>query len=76
MRAGIAAILMGVGGILISFGTVVIVLSFFARQGDTRLELPAMATLTTVVLVVGAVMFGAGLLLGRVGRSSAPIRNS
>ena len=76
MRAGIAAMLMGVGGILISFGTVVIVLSFFARQGDTRLELPAMATLATGALVVGAIMFGAGFLLGRVGRSSAPIRNS
>jgi len=70
MRSGISAGLMGVGGILISFGAVIIVLSLFARQGDTRIELPAMTTLLTASIVVGAVMFGAGYLLGRIGRSA------
>ena len=70
MRSGISAGLMGVGGILISFGAVIVVLSLFARQGDTRIELPAMTTLLTASIVVGAVMFGAGYLLGRIGRSA------
>lgn len=70
MRSGISAGLMGVGGILVSFGAVIVVLSLFARQGDTRIELPAMTTVLTASIVVGAVMFGVGYLLGRVGRSS------
>jgi hypothetical protein len=70
MRSGISAGLMGVGGILVSFGAVIVVLSLFARQGETRIELPAMTTVMTGSIVVGAVMFGAGYLLGRIGRSS------
>jgi hypothetical protein len=70
MRSGISAGLMGVGAILVSFGAVIVVLSLFARQGDTRIELPAMTTVMTLSIVVGAVMFGAGYLLGRIGRSS------
>lgn len=70
MRSGISAGLMGVGGILISFGAVIVVLSLLARQGETRIELPAMTTVLTGAIVVGAVMFGAGYLLGRIGRNS------
>jgi uncharacterized membrane protein (UPF0136 family) len=71
MRSGFAAGLMGIGGILLSFGAVIVVLAFFARQGaDTRGQLPAMTTTAVGALVVGAVMFGAGYLLGRVGRNS------
>jgi hypothetical protein len=71
MRSGLSAGLMGVGGILISFGAVVVVLSLFARQGgDTRLELPAMGTAAAGSLVIGAVLFGAGYLLSRLGRDS------
>lgn len=72
MRSGLAAGLMGIGGILVSFGAVIVVLALFARQGAaTREQLPAMTTLAVGSLVVGAVMFGAGYLLGRVGRNSA-----
>jgi uncharacterized membrane protein (UPF0136 family) len=71
MRSGFAAGLMGIGGILLAFGAVIVVLSFFARQGgDTRLELPAMTMAAVAALVVGAVFFGAGYLLGRMGRNS------
>ncbi len=71
MRSGLAAGLMGVGGILISFGAVIVVLSLFARRGgDTRLELPAMGMAAAGSLVVGAVLFGAGYLLSRLGRNS------
>lgn len=66
---------MGIGGILVAFGAVVVVLSLFARQGgDTRLELPAMAMLATGALATGAVMFAAGFLLGRF-RNSADYRS-
>ncbi|HMI56362.1 MAG TPA: hypothetical protein VK494_09255 [Gemmatimonadaceae bacterium] len=72
MRSGIAAGLMGIGGILVAFGAVVVALSLFARQGgDTRLQLPAMAMLATGSLAIGAVMFAAGFLLGRFRRNSA-----
>jgi len=70
MRSGLAAALMGIGGILLSFGAVIVVLALFARSGDTRGQLPAMTTVAVGSLVVGAVMFGAGYLLGRVGRNS------
>ena len=53
-----------------SFGAVIVVLALFARSGDTRGQLPAMTTVAGGSLIVGALMFGAGYLLGRVGRNS------
>jgi len=70
MRSGLAAALMGIGGILVSFGAVIVVLALFARSADTRGQLPAMTSVAVASLVIGAVMFGAGYLLGRVGRNS------
>ena len=67
---------MGIGGILLSFGGVIVVLAFLARQGgDARLQLPAMTSVALGSLVVGAVLFGAGFLLGRVGNSNQPPGN-
>jgi hypothetical protein len=77
MRSGLSAGLMGVGGILISFGAVIVVLSVFARRGgDTRLELPAMGMAAAGSLVIGALMFGAGYLLGRLGRNAGQSASS
>lgn len=72
MRSGLAAGLMGIGWILISFGAVIAVIYVLARQGggDALHSLPTMATGAIGSLVVGAVMFAAGYLLSRVGRSS------
>ncbi|MEO8579319.1 MAG: hypothetical protein ABI469_03650 [Gemmatimonadales bacterium] len=62
---------MGIGGIFVSFGSVIVVLALFARNGETRGELPAMWTLATGSIVVGAAMFVLGYLLNRMGRSSS-----
>ena len=72
MRSGLAAGLMGIGWILISFGAVIAALYVFARQGggDSAHLLPEMATVMVGSLVIGGVMFAAGYLLGRIGRSS------
>jgi ABC-type uncharacterized transport system permease subunit len=70
MRSGFAEILMGIGGILLSFGAVIVVLALLARRGDPHAQSPAMMTVATGSLVVGAVLFGAGYLLGRLGRNS------
>jgi hypothetical protein len=71
MRSGLVAGLMGVGGIFVSFGAVIVVLALFARHDNMRTELPAMTTLATLSIVVGGVMFAAGYLLGRMGRSAS-----
>jgi len=71
MRSGLAAALMGIGGIFVSFGAVIAVLVLFARYDNVRGELPAMTTMSTASIVVGAVMFGAGYLLNRMGRSNS-----
>jgi hypothetical protein len=73
MRSGLASALMGIGGIFMSFGAVIVVLALFARHDNVRTELPAMTTLATGSIVVGAVMFAAGYLLGRGGRSSVTL---
>lgn len=67
---------MGVGGIFVSFGAVILVLALIARNADFRGEQPAMWTLATGSLVVGAVMFGLGYLLNRMGRSSSSPRSA
>jgi hypothetical protein len=71
MRSGLAAGLTGIGGILVSFGAVIVVLALFARHADTRGDLPAMTTLAVGSIVIGAVMFAAGYLIGRTGRATS-----
>ncbi len=75
MRSGLAAGLMGVGGIFVTFGAVVVVIEWFSRHNDWRLQLHAMTSLGLGSIVIGGVMFVAGYLLSRIGRdseSSAP----
>jgi MFS family permease len=70
MRSGLAAGLMGVGGIFVTFGAVVVVLEWFSRHNDWHLQLHAMTTLGLGSIVIGGVMFVAGYLLSRIGRDS------
>jgi hypothetical protein len=71
MRTGLSAAFMGIGGIFLSFGAVIVVLALFARYDNVRGELPAMTSLATLAIVGGAVLFGAGYLLGRMGRTAS-----
>jgi len=70
MRSGLAAALMGIGGILLSFGVTVLLIAIFTRTGEWRLQLPTMLSVATLVLVAGGAMFVAGFLLNRIGRRS------
>jgi hypothetical protein len=77
MRSGLSEALMGIGGIFMAFGGTVVILGLFARVNtNTQAEFPAMAKLATMTLVAGAVMFGAGYLLARMGRSNADARRT
>jgi hypothetical protein len=71
MRSGLVAALMGIGGILASFGATILVISIFSRMNDWRVQLPEMMSVGTGSLVIGAAMFVLGFLLNRVGRKSA-----
>ena len=68
MRSGLAAALMGIGGILATFGATVFVISLFTRMNSWRPQVPTMMSVATGMLVVGGLMFVAGFLLNRVGR--------
>ena len=71
MRSGLVAALMGIGGILASFGATILVISIFSRMNDWRVQLPEMLSVGTGSVVIGLVMFVAGFLLNRIGRKSA-----
>jgi hypothetical protein len=70
MRSGLAAGLMGIGGIFVSFGAVVAVIEFFSKLNAWRVQLPAMTSLALGSIVIGGAMFVVGYLLSRVGRNS------
>jgi len=71
MRSRFSEALMGIGGIFIAFGATALIIGLFARQmTNTRAEFPAILTVATGAVVVGAVMFGAGYLLHRMTRDA------
>lgn len=70
MRSGFAAAMMGIGGIALCFAAVVFVLALFAGRSDPDHKLATMTTLAIVSLVGGAVLFGLGFLLNRIGRGA------
>jgi uncharacterized membrane protein (UPF0136 family) len=77
MRTGLSEALMGIGGIFVSFGATILVISVFARRGaETRGQLPAMMTWGTGSLVVGAVLFAAGYFLARMARGRTSYSDS
>ena len=68
MRSGLVAALMGIGGILASFGATVLILAIFSRMNGWSVQLPGMMSVGTGSLVIGGAMFVLGYLLNRVGR--------
>ena len=67
----VVASLMGVGGILLSFGAVIFVLEIFARQADSARGLREMTGTGTGAVVIGAGLLAVGFLLGRFSRGRA-----
>jgi hypothetical protein len=74
MRAYLAATMIGIGSMLVSFSAVVFVLELFARGSDPEHRIPAMSALGVETLVGGGVLVVLGILLNRVGgrRDTAP----
>ena len=70
MRSGLVAALMGVGGILLSFGVTILILSIFTKMNGWHGQFPTEMSVGTGSLVIGGVMFVAGFLLNRIGRSA------
>jgi hypothetical protein len=66
----VVASLMGLGGILLSFGAVIFVLELLARHADANRGLREMSVMAIGSVVVGAGLLGLGFLLGRLGRGS------
>jgi len=70
MRSRFSEALMGIGGILLAFGVTTIIIGYFAHLNtNTRAEFPAILSLFTGSMVVGAVLFAAGYLLHRTIRN-------
>jgi len=70
MRSSLAAALMGIGGIFLAFAVVVFVLAILASRSDPEHKLATMSALAVASFVAGAVLFGLGFLLNRIGRST------
>ena len=66
MRSSLAAALMSIGGIFVAFAAVVFMLVILASRGDPEHKLATMSAVA--FLVAGAVLFGLGFLLNRIGR--------
>lgn len=60
---------MGVGGIFLSFGVTILIISIFTRMSSQwRGEIPAMMTVGVGSVVIGGAMFVLGWLLHRGAR--------
>jgi hypothetical protein len=70
MRSGLAAGLMGIGGILASFGATIFIIAIFSKMNDWRVQLPTMLTVATATVVIGGTMLVLGYLVNRIGRGS------
>lgn len=71
MRAYLAATMIGIGGMLVSFAAVVFVLEMFARRSDPEHRVAAMSALGVETIVVGGVLIVLGILLNRLGARRA-----
>ncbi len=63
-----AMVFMSLGGIITSFGMVVFLIEMFARYFGSDHGLRVMTVTGTGLVVIGAVMFGLGFLVSRLGR--------
>ena len=61
---------MGVGGIFLSFGVTILIISIFTRMGSWRGQVPVMMTVGLGSVITGGAMFVLGWLLHRGTRQS------
>jgi drug/metabolite transporter (DMT)-like permease len=66
MRMYFAAAFMGIGGIFVSFATVVFIIEYFTSRTDAVHQLPTMTALGLLAAVGGGVLFALGYLLNRM----------
>jgi small-conductance mechanosensitive channel len=71
MRSTLAASLMGIGGIFVSFSAVVVVLALLAGRTDPYHRLAGRGGMATEAFVAGAVLLVLGFALSRLGRKTA-----
>jgi hypothetical protein len=69
MRVYVSSALMGIGGIFISFSSVIFILEIFAARSDPEHRVQDMTRLGLMTLIGGAVLVVLGYLLSRIGRS-------
>jgi len=76
MRAYLAAAMIGIGSMFVTFAAVVFVIEIFAsRSSDPEHRVATMSALGLEMLVAGGILVVLGILLNRVGasrRRSAP----
>lgn len=79
MRVYVSSGLMGIGGIFVSFSSVIFILEIFASRSDPEHRVPEMTRLGLETLIGGAILILLGYLLSRIGRrnddtAAAPYR--
>jgi uncharacterized membrane protein YqgA involved in biofilm formation len=68
MRSTLAASLMGIGGIFVSFSAVVVVLALLAGRTDPYHRLAGRGPMAAEAFVGGVVLLALGFALSRMGR--------
>jgi hypothetical protein len=68
MRLYVSSGLMGIGGIFVSFSSVIFIIEIFASRSDPEHRVQDMTRLGLETLIGGAILIVLGYLLSRIGR--------
>jgi uncharacterized membrane protein len=68
MRVYVSSALMGIGGIFLSFSSVIFILEIFAARSDTEHRVQDMTRLGLMTLIGGIALLLLGYVLSRIGR--------
>jgi hypothetical protein len=70
MRSFFGGTFISLGAVCVAFGAVVFILTLAVKRYDPGQGLGGRVEVGLVALVLGAILLGAGVLLGRMGRGS------